>query len=161
MKKSEKRYILLFFPAEFLLYESVAVAVPIYIAVAAEEKSRLRVTLGIKAHHIHSVRADIGDERDIMQLGHFMGHGDEYLVLDVLDVNGVSCVGLFGIKAGQGYAAAAYKRLAHRMYHVAADGADIKARPLHIARHVPVGHAVTRHKLYDRYAEGGGQRLDK
>ena len=94
-----------------------------------------------------------------MLLCHRMMDGDKMLVLYLFDGDPMILVGIFRFQGRQGDAAAADDRSSRAMDHIAANGADIKFSPKHIAGDVFVGDMLTVHQLNDADAQGLSQRL--
>ena len=66
-----------------------------------------------------------------------------------------------GLGRRQRDAAAAHDRLADGVYHVAADGTDVKLAPGHMGGAVAVAHVLAREQLQHRNAQRSGQRLQQ
>ena len=112
--------------SEFLLHESVPVAVPIEVTHAVKFQAALGIALRIEFDELHPVAGDPGHKGDVVLLCHFVVDGEEVLVFHGLHGDGVGFVGGFGLQRRQSHPAAADDGLSHSVDHVAADGAAVK-----------------------------------
>lgn len=123
-----------------LAEKAVVVAVPVEpaVAAAAPEKACFGVAFRIELDDFKAAAGAVGDEGNVVLLGHGVIDSDVILVLDVLDCGGVGVVGRFRLERRQGDATAGNHGRAHGLEHVAADGADVKLAFEHVGGAVGV-----------------------
>ena len=142
----------------FHFKETVTVAVSVELAPTDPRDAGFRVLLGIPFDDLHSIAADMGDEGNIMILGHGMIHGDVVFVFDELHADPVGFIGGFRFQRRQMDPAATDLGVAGGEDHIAAEGADIKSSPLHIGGAVTVFHPFAPEQFRHGNTEGRGQR---
>lgn len=137
--------------SDALAKQAVVVAVPIEpaVAAAATEKACFGVAFGIELDGFKAAAGAVGDEGNVVLLGHGVINGDVILVLDVLDAGGVGVIRRFRLERRQGDAAAGNHGRAHGLEHVAADGADVKLAFEHVGGAVGVDDLLAGEQLSD------------
>ena len=80
--------------SDALAKEAVVVAVPVEpaMAAAATKKTGFGVSFGIELNALKAAAGAVGDEGNVVLLGHGVINGDVILVLDMLDAGGVGAV---------------------------------------------------------------------
>lgn len=139
------------------------VAVPIEPAVAATapEKAGFGVAFGIELDGFKAAAGAVGDEGNVVLLGHGVINGDVILVLDVLDAGGVGVIRRFRLERRQGDATAGNHGRAHGLEHVAADGADVKLAFEHVSGAVGVDDLFAGEQLSNGNLERLRQGLEQ
>lgn len=102
------------------------VAVPVQHSVAADEKTRLCVTLWIEFNHVEPVAGDTGDKGNVVAFRHWVVNSDIMLVFYHLTLHSVHVIRFLGLHWGEYDTAAGNHSRTGTVQHVAADGADIK-----------------------------------
>ena len=141
--------------------ETVTVAVSVELAPTDPRDAGFRVLLGIPFDDLHPIATDMGDKRNRMFFGHGMIHRDIVFVFDEFHADAVSLVGGFRFQRRQMDPAAADLGVAGGENHIAAEGADIKASPLHIGGAIAVFHPFAPKQLRYGNTEGRGQRCQQ
>lgn len=134
-----------------LAEKAVVVAVPVEpaVAAAAPEKACFGVAFRIELDDFKAAAGAVGDEGNVVLLGHGVIDSDVILVLDVLDCGGVGVVGRFRLERRQGDAAAGHHGWAHGLKNVAADGANIELAFEHVGGAIGVDDLLAGEKLGD------------
>lgn len=127
----------------------VAVPVEPAVAAAAPEKAGFGVAFGIELDGFKAAAGAVGDEGNVVLLGHGVINGDVILVLDVLDAGSVDVIRRFRLERRQGDATAGNHGRAHGLEHVAADGADVKLAFEHVGGAVGVDDLFAGEQLGD------------
>lgn len=112
------------------------------MAAAATKKAGFGVSFGIELNALKAAAGAVGDEENVVLLGHGVINGDVILVLDVLDAGGVGVIRRFRFQRRQGDATAGNHGRAHGLEHVAADGANIKLAFEHVGGAVCVDNLL-------------------
>lgn len=137
--------------SDALTEEAVVVAVPVEpaMAAAATKKAGFGVSFGIELDALKAAAGAVGDEGNVVLLGHGVINGDVILVLDVLDAGGVGVIGRFRFQRRQGDATAGNHGWAHGLKNVAADGADVELAFEHVGGAVGVDDLLAGEQLGD------------
>ena len=131
------------------------------MAATATEKAGFGVAFGIELDGFKAAAGAVGDEGNVVLLGHGVINGDVILVLDVLDAGGVGVIGRFRLERRQGDATAGNHGRAHGLEHVAADGADVKLAFEHVGGAVGVDDLFAGEQLSDGNLERLRQGLEQ
>lgn len=126
--------------SDALAEKAVVVAVPVEPAVAATatKKAGFGVAFGIKLDGFKAAAGAVGNEGNVVLLGHGVIDGNVVFVFDVLDCGDVGVVGRFRFQRRQGDAAAGNHGWTHGLKNVATDGADVKLAFEHVGGAVGV-----------------------
>lgn len=100
----------------------MSVAAVIDKAAASPCKTCFGVSLGVQLDKLKAIRSYICNERNIVLLRHFVIDRHIIFMLDSLDRDLMRHIRFLSLKRRQTDSAAAYCRLADRMYNVAAHG---------------------------------------
>ena len=134
-----------------LAEKAVVVAVPVEpaVAAAATKKAGFGVSFGIELDALQAAAGAVGNEGNVVLLGHRVINGAVILVLDVLDAGGVGVIGRFRLERRQGDAATGHHGWTHGLKNVAADGADIELAFEHVGGAVGVDDLLAGEQLGD------------
>lgn len=136
------------------------VAVPIEpaVAAAATEKACFGVSFGIELDALKAAAGAVGDEGNVVLLGHGVSDGNVVFIFDVLDCGGVGVVGRFRFQRRQGDAATGHHGWAHGLKNIAADGANIELAFEHVGGAIGVDDLLAGEQLgdgnFERLREG-------
>ena len=149
--------------SDALAEKAVVVAVPVEpaMAAAAAKKAGFGISFGIELDALKAAAGAVGDEGNVVLLGHGVINGDVILVLDVLDAGGMGVIRRFRLERRQGDATAGNHGRAHGLEHVAADGADVKLAFEHVGGAVGVDDLFAGEQLGDRNLERLRQGLEQ
>ena len=131
------------------------------MAATAPEKASFGVAFGIELDALKAATGAVGDEGNVVLLGHGVINGDVILVLDVLDAGGVGVIRRFRLERRQGDATAGNHGRAHGLEHVAADGADIELAFEHVSGAIGVDDLLAGEQLGDGNLERLRKRLEQ
>ena len=149
--------------SDALAEKAVVVAVPVEpaVAAAATKKAGFGVSFRIELDALKAAAGAVGDEGNVVLLGHGVINGDVIFVFDVLDRGGVGVVGRFRLERWQGDAAAGHHGWAHGLKNIAADWADIELAFEHVGGAVGVDDLLAGEKLGDGDFERLGEGLEQ
>lgn len=146
--------------SDALTEKTVVVAVPVEpaMAAAATKKAGFGVAFGIELDALKAAAGAVGDEGNVVLLGHGVINGDVILVLDVLDAGGVGVIRRFRLERWQGDAATGHHGRAHGLKNIAADWADIELAFEHVGGAIGVDNLLAGEQLgdgnFERLREG-------
>lgn len=149
--------------SDALAEKAVVVAVPVEpaVAAAATKKAGFGVSFGIELDALKAAAGAIGDEGNVVLLGHGVIDGNVVFIFDVLDCGGVGVVGRFRFQRRQGDAAAGNHGWAHGLKNIAADGTDIELAFEHVGGAVCVDNLLAGEQLSNGNLERLGERLEQ
>ena len=127
----------------------VAVPVEPAVAAAATKKAGFGVAFGIELDGFKAAAGAVGDEGNVVLLGHGVINSDVILVLDVLNAGGVDVIRRFRLERRQGDAAAGNHGRAHGLENIAADWADIELAFEHVGGAIGVDDLLAGEQLGD------------
>ena len=143
------------------LEQAVLVAIGVDAPHPAPSESAGRLLLRIQLAQLHPIGGDVGQEGEVVALGHRVIQGHIIVLVDALHLHLMSRLRLLHLQGRQGDAAAAEHTCAGGVDDVAAQGADIELGAQHIPRPIVVGDALAGEQLRHGHAQVLRQRLQQ
>ena len=145
----------------FVSKQTMLIAIVIDRSYTPQLQPGFRVSFRVELHQLNPVGGHKGDEGDEVLFGHGVMNGDKVFIFHIFDGEQVVIVCHFCFQRGKGNAAAADQSASGAVDDVAADRADIKLTPQHIAGWIPVDNMLSVHQLDHRNPQCLGQGLQK